>query len=190
MNKRVAITLAFCLASLGLVVVLFKGFGRNPREVPFMLRGQPAPEFFLKRLDNGEPVRLSSLQGKPVVINFWASWCGPCRQEHPVLEWAGREFGDEVQFLGIVFEDSEDNAKTFLTQFGDPGYPQLFDPSSPAAVAYGVAGVPETYFIDASGVIVDKHVGPVNRGVMISQIDQLLKRGGSQPVANGEGGGR
>ena len=101
-----------------LIAVLLKGFGRDPHEVPFLLPGKPAPAFTLRALDSGKPVSLAELKGHPVVLNFWASWCGPCKMEHPVLEWGAREFGSQAVFLGIVFEDTEDNARQFLQEMG------------------------------------------------------------------------
>src|SRR5262249_31219493 len=87
--------------------VLAEGFGRNPHEVPFMLRGQPAPTFALKTLQSGELVTLAELRGKPVVLNFWSTWCIPCRTEHSVLEWGFREYGNQARFFGAIFEDTE-----------------------------------------------------------------------------------
>lgn len=153
----VGTVLAVCIA---VVAVFYKGFGRDPHAVPFLLRGQAAPKFTLRRLDNNEPLSLDSMKGRPVVINFWASWCGPCKYEHPVLEWAVREYGDRAQFVGIVFEDEEKNAKEFLAR-NISSMPQLIDPQSRVSVDYGVSGVPETYFISSEGVIVDKYVGPI-----------------------------
>jgi cytochrome c biogenesis protein CcmG/thiol:disulfide interchange protein DsbE len=169
-------TLAFVVVCLTLLGVLAKGFGRNPHEVPFMLKGQPAPAFALRALNTEGNVSLEQLRGRPVVINFWASWCGPCKMEHPVLEWGQGEFGDQAQFLGIVFEDSEDNARQFLRQYG-ASFPQLLDPRSRTAVHYGVAGVPETYFIDAQGIIRHKHVGPIDPETLAANIRAL-----SQPA--------
>jgi cytochrome c biogenesis protein CcmG/thiol:disulfide interchange protein DsbE len=167
------VTLAVSLACAALVIVLAKGFGRDPHEVPFMLRGQPAPAFELKALETGEVVSLAKLKGKPVVLNFWSTWCGPCRIEHPVLEWAFRQYGNQAQFLGAVFEDTEENARAFVARTGSP-YPQLIDPRSRMAVDYGVAGVPETYFIDADGIIRDKFVGPIDRGSFTARMGALL----------------
>jgi cytochrome c biogenesis protein CcmG, thiol:disulfide interchange protein DsbE len=169
MKWRVTIAFTVCL---GLLAVLYKGFGSNPREVPFMLKGQPAPAFTLSTLDSGQQVSLEQLKGRPVVINFWASWCGPCKMEHPVLEWGQREFGQQAQFLGIVFEDTEDNARQFLNQYG-ASFPQLVDLRSTVAVDYGVAGVPETYFIDTQGIIRGKHVGPIDPRSLKEWIDEL-----------------
>ena len=167
-------TLALVAMCAALVGVLYKGFGRDPHEVPFMLKGQPAPAFSLRALTSGEEVSLQALRGRPVVINFWASWCGPCKMEHPVLEWGAREYGDQAQFLGVVFEDSEENARGFLKKLG-ASFPQLYDPRSRTAVGYGVAGVPETYFIDAQGIIRGKHVGPIDPETLAARLRQLAE---------------
>jgi cytochrome c biogenesis protein CcmG/thiol:disulfide interchange protein DsbE len=167
------VTLALSLACAALVFVLYKGFGQDPHQVPFMLRGQPAPTFVLKALGTGEVVKLAELRGKPVVLNFWSTWCGPCRAEHPVLDWAFRQYGNQVKFLGAVFEDTEENARAYIARAGSP-FPQLVDPQSQMAVDYGVAGVPETYFIDAEGIIRDKFVGPIDRASFTARIRTLL----------------
>jgi cytochrome c biogenesis protein CcmG/thiol:disulfide interchange protein DsbE len=171
MKGRVTL-LAFVGVCVALLAVLYQGFGRDPREVPFMLKGQPAPIFELTAMNGGQQVSLEALKGRPVVINFWASWCGPCKMEHPVLEWGHREFGDQAHFLGVVFEDTEENARGFLARHG-ASFPQLLDPRSRVSVDYGVAGVPETYFIDAQGTIVGKHVGPIDPQTLAERIRQL-----------------
>jgi cytochrome c biogenesis protein CcmG/thiol:disulfide interchange protein DsbE len=93
-------------------------------------------------------------------LNFWASWCAPCQLEHPTLTRAAQRYGNEAHFFGVVFEDTVENARNFARQT-DPSFPQLVDPQSRMAVDYGVSGVPETYFIDAEGIIRDKAVGPL-----------------------------
>ncbi|ATB34271.1 TlpA family protein disulfide reductase [Melittangium boletus] len=174
MNWRV--TIGFAVLCMALVGVLYKGFGRDPREVPFKLKGAPAPAFTMKALDSGQRVSLEQFKGRPVVINFWASWCGPCQGEHPVLEWGAREFGAQAQFLGVVFEDTDDNARRFLSRMG-ASFPQLTDPRSSMAVDYGVAGVPETYFIDTQGIIRGKHVGPIDPQTLAGWIRDLSAGG-------------
>jgi cytochrome c biogenesis protein CcmG, thiol:disulfide interchange protein DsbE len=164
--------LGLAVVSVALLVVLWGGFGRNPHEVPFMMEGKPAPAFTLRTLQKGEEVSLASLKGRPVILNFWASWCGPCVGEHPVLEWGARELGDEVHLFGVIFEDTEDNARAFLRRHGDT-LPQLVDPRSQMAVDYGVAGVPETYFIDAEGTIRGKHVGPIDAETLAAAVRAL-----------------
>ena len=160
-----------------LLFVLAKGFGRDPHEVPFQLRGKPAPDFTLKRLDNGAAVKLSDLKGKPLVLNFWASWCGPCKMEHPVVTMAARRYGQEIQFYGVVFEDSEENARGFAGT-PDPSFPQLIDERSRMAVDYGVTGVPETYFIDATGIIRDKVAFPIDPRTMAEKLAALKQPAG------------
>ena len=172
--KRVAAVVA-ALAVAGLVVyVMAKGFGTDPHEVPFLMAGQRAPEFSITRLDTNETVTLSQFKGKPVVLNFWATWCGPCAMEHPNLEWAARTYADKVVFLGIVFEDTEANTRRFLAEKGW-AFTQLFDPKSTIAVDYAVSGVPETYFINREGVIVGKYAAPISRDILAQRIGEILK---------------
>ena len=171
-----AIVIGTALACIALVIyVMARGFGMNPHAVPFLLSGKPAPDFHIKRLDSDAQVSLSQFKGKPIVINFWATWCRPCAQQHPVLEWAARKYSGQVVFLGIVFEDSEANTKRFLSQHGF-GFIQLFDPHSTVAVDYGVSGVPETYFIDLNGIIHHKVASPfVSTDEFVVHIQKILQ---------------
>lgn len=122
--------------------------------------GQLAPDFALRSSD-GSLVKLSDLRGKVVWLNFWATWCVPCAQEHEALVEASRTWQGRVQFLGMVYEDQEDQVLAYLRSRGGPPYPSLMDPHDRTAIAYGISGVPETFFIDAQGRIADKVVGPL-----------------------------
>lgn len=174
MKRTLAVATAF--AVIGLVVyVMARGFGNDPHAVPFLLSGKPAPNFTIKRLDNDTTVTLADFKGKPIVINFWATWCGPCQTEHPVLDWAAKKYRDQAVFLGIVFEDNEKNTKQFLQRNGW-SFIQLFDPKSTVAVDYGVSGVPETYFIDKNGIINHKVAAPfVDPNEFAAHLQTILK---------------
>jgi peroxiredoxin len=119
--------------------------------------GAPAPNFTLRRLDDGRKVDLASLRGKPVVLNFFASWCGPCKGEAPVLESAWQKYKSQVVFLGVDYHDVTSDGRKFL-RVHDITYPTVQDGSGDIADRYGVTGVPETYFIDARGRLVGSHI--------------------------------
>ena len=117
---------------------------------------QAAPDFTVTDQE-GNQVSLSDFLGKPVVLNFWASWCGPCKQEMPHFEEAYQEYGQEIHFLMVNLTDgideTEESAQAFI-QENSYSFPIYFDSSYSAAIAYGVSGVPVTYFIDAQGGLI------------------------------------
>jgi cytochrome c biogenesis protein CcmG, thiol:disulfide interchange protein DsbE len=173
MNWRSALIAAVLTAPM--VAILALGFGRNPQAVPSVLEGKAAPSFALSSLD-GKPLTSDELRGKPVVLNFWASWCQPCMVEHEALQNAARALGDKVHFLGVVFQDSPANAKEYLAQRGNV-FPQLLDPTSKLAIDFGVAGVPESFFLDKNGVVRRKHVGVLTEELIATQVMPLLGEG-------------
>lgn len=128
------------------------------------LVGKPAPAFTLESLD-GAQVSLASLQGRPVVLNFWASWCVPCREEAPLFRELGERRGGEngPAILGILFQETkEQNARDFIQEYA-LAYPNLRDPGIKTGINYGVAGIPETVFIDRQGVIQHVDRGGLSR---------------------------
>ena len=163
MNRKVLI--AGLVVTLPLVGLLLLSLGRDPRQVDSPLIGQRAADFSLRPVGGGAPVTLETLRGRPVVVNFWATWCVPCFQEHPVLQQAARTMQGDVTFLGVVYEDEEAKVAGFLRQQGST-YPTLMDDGGKMAIAYGVYGVPETFFISPDGTIVDKYVGPLNASAL------------------------
>lgn len=167
--NRTVLTVGVVITSV-LIGLLFLGLGKNPSEIRSPLIGRAAPAFALREVGTGRNVDIAQLRGKPVVINFWATWCGPCWEEHPVLV-AGARGHSDVQFLGVVFQDTEEKIVGFLEQRG-ASYPTVVDDRGKTAIAYGVAGVPETFFLDEKGVIVAKYSGPLNS----SDLEQELRK--------------
>ena len=163
------------LAVSSIVVLMGFGLTRNTDELPSPLVGNPAPGFALSTLDGDTAVSLATLEGRPMVVNFWASWCLGCLEEHPDLVRAWNRFGDRgLVMIGIVYQDSPRNARDYIRKHGG-GWTQLLDPGSRTAIDYGVYGIPETFFIDRSGTISHKHIGPVTDSVLTSEIGKILE---------------
>ncbi len=155
-----------------LLAFLAVSFRYDPRAIDSPLVGQPAPTFTLADLD-GTVHRLADSRGRPVVINFWATWCQPCVVEHPVLVAGARHYSGRVDFIGIVYQDQPDLIRQFIAERGSWG-PALIDPGSEVAIAYGVYGAPETFFLDSEGTIVEKSTGLVTPQVLERILGQLL----------------
>lgn len=158
MNKRVLIIGS--VLTVPLLAFLAYSFRFDPRRIESPLLDQPAPLFTLADLD-GRVVSSEKLLGRPVVVNFWATWCQPCIYEHPVLVDGARRYRGRVEFVGVIYQDEADNIRDFVARRGAWG-PALVDADASVAIAYGVYGAPETFFIDADGVVRDKVTGPLD----------------------------
>ena len=173
MRLNVRVLAAAALVVVPLLVVLVLNLGRDPRAVRSPLVGRAAPSFALKPVGGGAQVGLDSLRGRPVVLNFWATWCVPCFQEQAALS-AGAAAFPGVNFLGVVYEDEEAKSRDFLAEHGQ-AYPSLMDHEGKTAIAYGVFGVPETFFIDRGGRIVEKYVGPLDGETLAALVRRTME---------------
>ena len=140
--------------------------------------GQQAPEFTLKNIESGEIVELSDLRGNPLVINFWASWCTPCRVEMPHFVDAFHHYSsDEVTFIGIHTMEPEADARNFIEAFEIPiqeGFLILSDETGTSTIDYGVSGIPATFFVDSSGFVKKRWIGGISRENLQINIDALI----------------
>ncbi len=170
--NRVALVVG-ALIVVPLVVFLALGFGHDPEVIESPLIGKPAPEFVLRDFA-GAAVDLASLRGKPVVVNFWASWCQPCVAEHPLLVAAAERYDGEVAFVGVVpSEDTAEGVERFTQRFGRWG-PVYHDADGKVSIAYGVFKLPETYFVSSDGTIVSKVAGPLDERSLQANLDAVL----------------
>jgi cytochrome c biogenesis protein CcmG/thiol:disulfide interchange protein DsbE len=179
--KRLAIGLVVIVPILALLAY---GFTRDPREIPSPLIARPAAPFTLTLFD-GRQLRLDELRGKVVFLNFWASWCVPCRAEARTLEAAWQRYRNrDVVFVGANIQDTEAEAGAFLAEFGVT-YPNGIDTGSRIAIEYGVYGIPETFFIDRQGRITYKHIGGLDWQTLTAKLEDALL--GVASAAEGKG---
>lgn len=138
-----------------------------------------APDFSLPTLEPyrekwGETLELSDYVGKtPIVVNFWASWCPPCREEAPMLQKKWQEYQGQVQFIGVNFQDREEPALAFIEEFGLT-FPSGADSRAEVSIDYRMLGLPETYFIDLEGNIAARHTGLINEEQFLGYLRPLL----------------
>lgn len=162
-------------ALVPLVLVIALGavlLGRLPATSPTAV-GSMAPDFVLADLD-GNPIQLADLRGRPVVLNFWASWCGPCVEEFPLLrDAATHHAGAGLSIVGVVLRDRSEAARDFMERNGAT-WPSAMDPGERVASAYGILGPPETYFIDREGRIAARQFGPLTAESLNEQLATIL----------------
>ncbi len=178
----VPLVAAFVVGGIG----LFRA--RPPAEL-----GKPAPSFDLPTVaDESERIELSDLTGRPLVLNFWASWCDPCKDEAPEFARVAREMEDDVTFLGVSILDGRGAARDFVKEYGIP-FESVRDTRGVIAKRYGVTGAPETVFVDPRGRVVGKYIGafredelePLVRDLLALKPGEFLRitgRGETRPV--------
>jgi cytochrome c biogenesis protein CcmG/thiol:disulfide interchange protein DsbE len=170
-SLRFLIPLALFVA---LAWFLYAGLSLNPREVPSPLIGKPAPAFALPRLDDPtQTVKREDLLGKVWVMNVWASWCAPCREEHPLVIALAKL--RKVPVIGLNYKDRPGDARNWLERLGNPYAATLIDFDGKVGIDFGVYGVPETFVIDAQGLVRFKHVGALTPQVISQKLEPLLK---------------
>lgn len=171
---------------VGLVVVLTvtagavfgSRLGEDPSLVDSPLIGAPAPTRPLPLLEGGGSLSLADLRGRVVLVNFWASWCGPCRQEHPALLAVSEAYRDAgVTVVGVSYQDEPTAATAFLDELGRgaaPGYRYVTDPESGLAIDLGVFGIPETFVLDRQGTVVGKITGAATFPALAAAVEEAL----------------
>ena len=172
MKKRLFVPL---LLFVVLAAMLGVGLTLKPREVPSPFIGKPAPAFMLAQLH--EPARslsVADMKGQVWMLNVWASWCAPCREEHPLLLTMARE--QAVPIVGLNYKDDPRNAQEWLLRLGDPYKVSIVDRDGSVGIDYGVYGVPETFVIDRAGVVRFKHIGPLTQDVWTRKVQPLLQQ--------------
>lgn len=169
--NRLSVILPLVLVGL-MLILLAVGLGMNPREVPSPLIGKPAPDFRLPQLGSSQEIKsLESLAGRPAIVNVWASWCVACLEEHPVLLQLASQGG--IPIYGLNYKDKADDAQRWLAQHGNPYRWSVQDSSGTVGIDWGVYGVPETFMLDAKGIIRHKHVGPVTETIWREELGPL-----------------
>lgn len=187
-NKIVWLVIVAGLLVVVVGIALGSSLGEDPTIVSSALVGKPAPEIDLAELEGDGEARLSDYLGDVVVVNFWASWCTGCRQEHAALNAGASEYSDfDVTFFAVNTQDEKTQAIGYLDQYGQsPETVYAIDQGSRAAFSYGVAGLPETFFVDRDGIVVGKVIGPVTYELLTQTIERMLIGQDIQSVKTGE----
>ena len=190
---------------LGVGFFLYRGLSLDPSELPSPLIGKPAPAFEVATLERepspaagagvgaaleGDAFDSAGMAGSPWLLNVWASWCGPCIQEHPQL--VAFERASDVPVVGLNYKDDPAEAKAWLVRHGDPFAAVLADADGAVGLDYGVYGVPETFLIGPDGTVAWKHVGPMDEATLTEELLPLAESlsGAAAPgtVSSGTGG--
>ncbi len=174
--QRLAIALVL-LILVAVAAVLAASFRRDPHDIRSGSVGKPAAAFVLDRLDGAGQLRLDDYRGQVVVLNFWASWCIPCKQENPALAavWERYRASNDVVLIGVLYQDSIEAARDYTARLGNT-WPTVVDDNGRTAIAYGVFGIPETFFIAPDGVVAGRHIGPIDQETLTAGIEAIRPR--------------
>ena len=187
-SQKVLATVVFTVLVLALFAVLAYGLANRSAATgrSGMTRvGKPTPEFAMQLLDGGE-FRLSDHEGDALVINFWASWCPPCRQESPGFERQWRRYRDTgIQFVGVDIQDDVSDAEAYVREFGLT-FPNGLDPDGKITIDYGVIGLPVTFFVGSSGIVEGRWVGAIPEDKLEEWVKTLIADAAPSGEAEGE----
>ena len=175
MNRKVIFFLPLALL-LGVCVLLLAGLNQDPKKIASALIDKPVPEFYQANLlDNRQTLSPKDFPKRPFLINIWGSWCGYCQQEHPLL----LELAKEIPIVGVDYRDKPQNGIAMLQHMGNPYILVIDDSRGELALKLGVDGAPETYLVDANGIIRYPHSGLLDRETWQKtfepQLNQLLQ---------------
>jgi cytochrome c biogenesis protein CcmG/thiol:disulfide interchange protein DsbE len=176
MKRWLPLAAFLALAALLLAGVLMNS-GKDTSAIASPLIGKPVPVFSLPVL--GQPDRQfgnAQLLGRPYLLNVWGSWCVNCREEHPLLSALARS--GRVRVVGYNYKDAPEEAQRWLDSFGNPYETVVADEEGRVALDFGIYGAPETYFVDANGIIRWKHVGPITPGVLQAELEPVMAQAG------------
>ena len=174
MNRALRVAAVIALGALVLVLVL--AFRRAPTDIKTGTVGKPAAAFTLDKLDGSGTWSSDETKGKVFVVNFFASWCLPCKEENPSLVRVYERYrASDVVLIGVLYQDSRDSGLKYVKDNGVV-WPTVSDDDGRVAFSYGVFGIPETFFVGADGVIAGRHIGPIDENTLVRGIECLRAR--------------
>ena len=183
-KKHIYLSLGLAILAVIFIALLGKGLTIDQKKIPVAQLNKPAQELHVRLIQGGldgkgevqfdqETLTISELKGRPVILNFWASWCVSCREEALELEAFWKLHRDEILVVGVAIQDEAASARAFAEHYGKT-YILALDEDGKAAIDYGVTGVPETFLIDRQGVIQHKEVGPVTKAILERHLGKIL----------------